>query len=341
MLKELSDSDKQEYNQFVAAQESGSFLQSWEWGSWQERLGRDIYRYWILSDIGDKVASVQLIKMPLPFGKYYLYAPYGPVMSEKLKVESKKLLQEVQKKFPEAVFIRIEPQHTSNFQLPTSNLSIRKSTNIQPAITMLLDVNKPDDVLLSGMHHKTRYNIRLALRHGVEIQNELVVTPGYGLYTREALDVILQTQTRQHYRGHSENYYENLINFFALHNNSGDLKLRIYKALYNKELLASAIMVDFGPTRMYLYGGSSEKYRNLMAPYLLHWQAIVDAREIGLKHYDFGGSEVAAGGERGFTRFKEGFGGRVVTYAGAYDIINHQVFYKFYSIVRKFNRLIR
>ena len=256
--------------------------------------------------------------MPLPFGKCYLYAPYGPVISEKLKVESKKLLQELQKKFPDGYFIRIEPQELStfNFQLST----FQKSTNIQPAISMVLDVSRPDEALLAGMHNKTRYNIRVAERHGVEVQSELSVTPRYGLYAKEAVDLILQTQKRQNYRGHSAGYYKKLVDFFAVQNTSGDLKLAVYKALYKKELLASAIMVDFGKTRIYLYGGSSDNFRNIMAPYLLHWRAILDARAKGLQYYDFGGSEVSSGGERGFTRFKQGFGGKVVEYAGAYDV---------------------
>jgi len=338
ILVEVSENEKDQYNQFVAAQESGSFLQSWEWGQWQIRLGRTVYRFKIIDDNGTQVASVQLIKMPLPFGKYYLYAPYGPVVSEKLKVESQKLLQEIKNKFSEAVFIRIEPKQIIS---QSENQSIRKSTNIQPAVTMVLDINKPDDVLLSAMHHKTRYNIRLAQRHGVKIQSELVVTPGYGLYTSEAVNLILQTQVRQNYHGHSRDYYKNLVDFFALGNNTNDLKLWIYKALYNKELLATAVIVDFGPTRMYLYGGSSEKFRNFMAPYLLHWGAIVDAKITGIKYYDFGGSEVASGGERGFTRFKQGFGGRVINYVGAYDIIQNKAVYKAYQLVRKINKIIK
>ena len=100
-------------------------------------------------------------------------------------------------------------------------------------------------------------------------------------------------------------------------------------------------MVDFAKTRMYLYGGSSENEKNLMAPYLMHWQAMQDARNLGLEFYDLGGSEVSGGGERGFTRFKKGFGGRVVEYAGAYDVIYNKLWYNAYRIVRHANRLLK
>src|SRR3989344_2622577 len=110
-LIEVLESQKSEYNNLIAAQESGSFLQSWEWGSWQSALGRTVYRFKIEDDSGRQIASTLLIKMPLPLGKYYLYSPYGPVGSEKLKVQSEKLLQELRLKFIDAIFIRLEPKN--------------------------------------------------------------------------------------------------------------------------------------------------------------------------------------------------------------------------------------
>ncbi len=175
----------------------------------------------------------------------------------------------------------------------------------------------------------------------MEVQSELVVTPGHGLYVQDAINSIVQTQIRQRYRGHSAAYYHKLIDFFALHNAQGDVKVTIYKALHQRRLIASGVMVDFGKTRMYLYGGSSDEDKNLMAPYLMHWHAMVDARELGLQFYDLGGSEVSGGGEKGFTRFKKGFGGRIVEYAGAYDIIYNQLWYNAYRIVRTANRFLK
>ena len=64
-LIELSSADKESYNRFVAESSSGSFLQSWEWGQWQEALGREVIRYKILDDSGEQIASIQLIKMRL------------------------------------------------------------------------------------------------------------------------------------------------------------------------------------------------------------------------------------------------------------------------------------
>ncbi len=338
-LVELTKNQRLDYNRFVAGQ-NGSFLQSYEWGMWQEKLGKKVKRFFILDDQNVQVGAVQFVRMPLPWGRAYWYAPYGPVVTSNFNFEILGFKTALQKALPEALFYRVEPQNYRTIQ-PTGH-TIKKTINIQPAITMVVNVTKGEEELLKGMHPKTRYNIRLAQKHGVVIESELTVTPGFGLYAKEAVDLIVQTQIRQNYRGHSEAYYKNLLNFFVfLEKGKSDLQFTVYKALYNRQILASAIMADFGRTRVYLYGGSSEEQRNVMAPYLLHFQAMLDAHAQGLENYDLGGSEVSAGGERGFTRFKQGFGGKVVEYAGAYDLVNNPRLYWWYEKVRMVNLLVR
>ena len=349
-LIELTEIDKLNYNRFVT-EHNGSFLQSWEWGEWQAALGRQVKRFMFSTfteatadkqvENGEFVGSIQFIKMPLWGSWYYVYAPYGPVLaaSEQTKDLRFKMEEELNEKFPEAMFLRFEPHFPVS--LIFNPKSLIKSTNIQPAITMVVDLQKTDEELLAAMHSKTRYNIKVAQRHGVVVESELAVTPGHGLYTSEVVDLIIRTQLRQQYRGHVAEYYRKFIDFFALHNRGGTVRVSIYKALYQRQLLACALCVDFGRTRVYLFGGSAEEHRNVMAPYLLHWQAMQDARALRLKLYDLGGSEVSAGGERGFTRFKQGFGGQVVHYAGAYDLVQHRLWYTIYTFLRRFNKLTR
>ncbi len=335
-LVELTSSDKEQYNRFVASQQAGSFLQAWEWGEWQVRLGRTVSRFKISDDSGNQAGSIQLIKMPLPFGKYYLYAPYGPVVSGQWAVGSGQLLDQLKQKFPEAIFIRLEPK--TSFLSTTHYPVLTKSANIQPTKTLVLDLAKTEEQLLAEMHPKTRYNIKLAQRHNVEVSCDLMVVPGYGLYLKEALDLLVQTAGRQSFQTFPRSYYEQLLNFFALHNSNGDVKLYVYKALKDKELLVTAVMVDFGGTRTYLFGGSSPHHREVMAPYALHWQAILDAKNLGLKLYDFWGIETSSGDTPGFVRFKMGFGGEELVYAGAYDISNKKLWYHGYKGLRGINR---
>jgi lipid II:glycine glycyltransferase (peptidoglycan interpeptide bridge formation enzyme) len=337
-LIELSSFDKENYNQFVAASPSGSFLQSWEWGEWQSALGRQIFRYKILDISGTQVAAIQLIKMALPFGKYYLYAPYGPVGNAEFRIQNSEWLQELQKKFKGVVFIRIEPK---DMALPTAHYPLlTKSKNIQPGKTLLIDLNKTQEQLLGEMHHKTRYNIKVAQKHGVEIKDEFDITIGHGLFAKEALNLIAETAHRQGFKDFGVSYYNKMVDFIAL-KNRGELKLHIYKAVYLNKILASAIMLDFGKTRTFLFGGSSDEHKNVMAPYLLHWQAILDAKAKGFGIYDFWGTETASGAVPGFVRFKLGFGGHEETYGGAYDFVIKKTLYRGYGALRSANKIIK
>ncbi len=342
-LKELLENEKIEYNNFVAAQEAGSFLQSWEWGDWQVGLGRQVTRLKLQVESGETVGVAQLIKMSLPFGKYYLYAPYGPIIGDGLRVTCDELLQGLQKKFVDAVFIRVEPKEEGQIS-KLANKQVSKTKNIQPGKTLVIDLTKSEEELLADMHHKTRYNIRLAQKHGVEIKDEFHLVNGKGLLAKEAVELIAKTSQRQGYKAQSPDYFEKLISYFAIQNPQGDLKLHVYKALYNKQLLASAIIIDYGKTRTYLFGGSSDQNKNLMAPYLLHFKAMLDAKVAGLTEYDFWGIETAGGDTPGFVRFKLGFStleNAIKEYAGAYDIIFKPFEYWLYGLLRAVNRVFK
>ena len=360
---ELSLADKESYNQFVASASSGSFLQSWEWGQWQSALGREVKRFKVLGLRGEDMATIQLIKMPLPLGKYYWYSPYGPVLSGQWAVDSGQIPAELQRNFSDAIFIRIEPKGKSLILNP---LSLTKTINIQPGKTLLIDLLKSEEQLLAEMHPKTRYNIKVAQKHGVKIVDEFAVTIGHGLFFEEALKLILETSKRQGFTTFSAGYYKKLVDFFVFQNQAsaiaeandsgqsaealakadalhgtGEIKLHIYKAVFENKLLAAAIMLDFGSTRTFLFGGSSDENRNVMAPYLMHWQAMLDAKAAGYKTYDFWGTETSSGQVPGFVRFKLGFGGKEIQYAGAYDLVKDRLWYFIYRLSRKINLLIK
>src|SRR4030042_2145061 len=107
-----SSGNKEEWNKFIV-ENNGLFLQSWEWGEFQEVVGRKVWR------IGDGESwQAQIIKHDLPFGKSYLYCPGGLAASEKLKIKNKKsqpkiknFLEKVREiaKQENSIFLKIEP----------------------------------------------------------------------------------------------------------------------------------------------------------------------------------------------------------------------------------------
>lgn len=319
----LFSTDKQtQYENFIAA-ERGSFLQSWSWGEFQTSLDQKVYRIGLEHD--NKLFLVgQFIEQTIPhLGGKYLYCPYGPVGD--LNLISQLVLQ-IQKQFPDYWFIRLEPQ--SDFP----NVG-QQTLRIQPGKTLVTNLSLSEDELLVGMHPKTRYNIKVAQKHNIQINN----LNSDNEQTISALALISETSTRQGFTDHPKSYYQNLTKVFA--NSNGKLQLKIYTASYQDKLLNCALMVDHEDTRTYLFGGSSDQHRNVMAPYLLHWRAMQDAKSSGLKFYDWWGVETATGKTPGFARFKLGWPGEQISYPIPQDVTSKPVHYVLYKLLRTINRL--
>jgi lipid II:glycine glycyltransferase (peptidoglycan interpeptide bridge formation enzyme) len=139
-----------------------------------------------------------------------------------------------------------------------------------------------------------------------------------------------ETKARDKFRLHSMNYYQKMLKAVPF--------IKLLVAEHDGKIIAGNIVSFFGDMATYIHGGSSDEKRNVMAPYLLQWQAIKIAKEKNLKYYDFNGIN-----ERlwpGVTRFKKGFGGEEVNYPGTFDLIFNYQKYIFYNILRQVRRKI-
>ncbi|OHA52588.1 MAG: hypothetical protein A2991_00685 [Candidatus Terrybacteria bacterium RIFCSPLOWO2_01_FULL_58_14] len=331
-----------------------SFLQSFEWGEFQERYGRHVSR------IAAGGLSGQVIEHALPLGLRYFYVPRGPI--GEWNKEAFERWHEAAKRFARkrgAAFLRIDPPlqipdlprteqkvlvRGSQFQIPGLRDTGR---SLQPRRNLVLDLPSSPDALLSAMHEKTRYNIRLAERHGVESRISNLESRKND--TTTFIDLLSETAERQGIRLHPERYYETMLDTIPdlpipnpqpapypppLRGGSGSpipisrLTKRLYLASYQGNPLATALVLYFGKRATYLHGGTSSEHKNTMAPYALHWRIIRDAREAGCAEYDFGGVDEKQW--EGITRFKRGFGGRVEEYANAHDFIFDPIRYGLY-----------
>src|SRR3989344_9374862 len=70
---------KEKWNAFVVAN-NGSFLESWRWGEFQEKIGHPVVRAAVVE--GETVLlCATVITHALPMRKHYLYVPYGPLIA--------------------------------------------------------------------------------------------------------------------------------------------------------------------------------------------------------------------------------------------------------------------
>jgi lipid II:glycine glycyltransferase (peptidoglycan interpeptide bridge formation enzyme) len=323
--------NKEEWNQFVI-QNGSQFLQSWEWGEFQRSLGKKI---WILAVKEEEkiLAGALIIKYDLPLGKSYLYLPRGPIIDLRVKIEDlrigcnslfDKIVNIAKEK--KAIFVRIEPtiKDISTFNLKSLILNLAKP--VQPKEEWRLNLTPNEENLLKTMHPKTRYNINLAIKHGVKIR-EGDKEKDFDKFWQ----LIAETFGKKGLKTHPQNYYREIFNLEPV---------KLYLAEYQDKVLAANMMVFWGDQVYYLHGGSSVENKNVMAPYLMFWETIKIAKALGYKYYNFGGIAPTESGDKhpwfGITRFKKGFGGEEIGYTGTFDLPINKIWYNIY----KFGKLI-
>ncbi len=220
-----------------------------------------------------------------------------------------------------AIFIQLEPNATGVFDvLPPSHHPLFTK------YTFVLDLTKSDEELLSAMHPKTRYNIRVAEKHGVEIHED-----NSKKAFQEYLRLSEETTSRQGFYAHNRHYHETMWNVLHKANIA-----HLFTATCQGNILAAWICFVWGDTIYYPYGASSREHREVMAPNLLLWEIARWAKARKLKYFDLWGA-IGPNPDTnnpwyGFHRFKQGFGAKLVEYIGSYDLVIRPTLYRLYTI---------
>ncbi|HNW55563.1 MAG TPA: peptidoglycan bridge formation glycyltransferase FemA/FemB family protein [bacterium] len=316
--------DYQTANDFNFKNSHSELLESSVW----LELQKNFHQVYLLGHYSNEqlIAVTILIRKALPFGLSYFYSPRGPLIAKEfnnLNIWSK-LLDDIKPwlKQQQALFWRIEPLNEisdANF----SQLKLKRSPDIQPSQTRMLDLTLSEEELLQQMHPKTRYNIRLASKRGVTVES----TGAAGF--DDFWQLMKTTGERDKFHLHGRDYYKAITEKpFS----------QLLIARQGETVLAAGIFAYWQQTAIYLHGASSNEKRELMAPYLIQWEAIKLARQLNCQRYDFFGINPSKW--PGVTRFKQGFGGYIVDYPGVYDLPIKQLSYNLYSLFRRIRRAV-
>lgn len=307
-----------EEKKFELEQESlqkGDFLQSSYWNDFQQAIGRKTFK------LENEGMFASIIEHMLPIVGKYFYIPRGPVISRKTQNSMQEMIDLAKKE--NAGWIRIEPKNDHFLNLIKENISekiVKAPHDMQPKEIFVLDISKSDEQLLTEMKPKTRYNINLSKKKNVKVEI------GSTSDVEDFLELTKEMAIRNGISTHPENYYRKMIEKIP------DEILKIYVAKYEGEIIAANLVVFYEGVATYLHGASGNEHRNLMAPFLLQWRAILDAKEKGCTRYDFGGVKTLISTEKkgimqntweGITNFKLGFSPETkpVEFPGSYDII--------------------
>ncbi len=291
---------------------------------------------------GASLGGGLIIIRTLPLGMAWIECPRGPVFRDDLSPAQleyffKTFFEQIQSFTHEykIVHIRIDPPIEKNSPLAATYESIIHHLHLRPAhasytpeTTLIIDLTPSEEDILKQMKPKGRYNIGVAKKHGIIIEH---VTRDH---VNEFYNLIAQTGARDGFATHNLAYYESMLEALG---DSAALWIAYVLATPNapRKPIAALIATYFTDTATYYYGASSYDDRHLMAPYLLQWEVMRDAKEKGYTKYDFLGiSSLDATGNplrnhplAGVTDFKMKFGGRVVTYIPAKELIYKPIWY--------------
>jgi lipid II:glycine glycyltransferase (peptidoglycan interpeptide bridge formation enzyme) len=212
----------------------------------------------------------------------------------------------------------------------TQNWNLRKApSDVLPSHTIFLNLKKNKEDLLKSMKSKTRYNIKLSYRKGVNVHD--VSTDNLNVWHK----LYKETAVRNGIAYRDINHFKTILETRA-ENTASPANVYMLLAENEGDALAALLLVMSGGRATYLYGASSEKNRNLMATYALQWEAICKAKSEGCKEYDFFGISPTPDKSHpmyGLYRFKKGFGGSEYHRQGCWDYPLNEDAYELYRTV--------
>jgi lipid II:glycine glycyltransferase (peptidoglycan interpeptide bridge formation enzyme) len=294
----------------------GGFLQSEQWRKFQESVGKKTF------NISSDNFWANIIQHQLPVVGKYFYIPRGPLgganMGDVLALAKKE----------QAGWIRIDADYKNeNYKI------VKAPHDMQPQELFIIDITKPEEQLLVEMKPKTRYNIKLAEKKAVRVFDSREEK-----YLDKFCELVKVTAQRDGITPHPESYYRQMFKTIPAEN------LRLYVAEYKDKIIAANLVVFYGGTATYLHGASDNESRNVMAPYLLQWRQIQDAKAADCTKYDFGGVKTDDGDKSwaGITKFKTGFSPttEAVEFPGSYDIVIDPVRYGLYRLIQKAKNIL-
>jgi len=321
---------------------TGIVQQTSFWSRVKTRLGWSPEAYDLLAE-RDGAADMLIVRRKVGPEASIAYVPYGPEYlpdEERRGLFLERIAEGLRHQLPkDCIFIRFDlpwespyaraPEcfdadgHWTGAPAPairevrmnvcTERRALRKGpTDIMPTDTVILDLAPSEEEILGRMKPKTRYNIGLAERKGVRVEEaglaELPVF--YELYG--------ETAGRNGFAHHGIGHFEAALAV------KGTPSARTHLLLARRDgaALAGMILAVAGHRATYLYGASANADRGSMAPYALQWAAIRLARQAGADEYDLFGCAPRPDPQHplfGLWRFKTGFGGTMIHRQGCWD----------------------
>ena len=311
-----------EYEAFVSNHPQGCFTQSVNWQKVKNNWGFEA----VVSrgGAGEIVGAMSVLIQKIPLiGTSFLYAPRGPVCDlhdQAVLADLKAGVDALAKKYNAHTF-KMDPDvlmSDAQFLKVAKGMGFTQSygpdgfEGIQARFNYRLYLNgRTEEEVFAALTQKTRYNCRVAMKHGVEIR---VVGQEY---LDDFVRIMQTTGERDGFNVRPKAYFARMLDALGEH-------VRMYMAFDQDQPMSGAITTNYAGKTCYVYGASDNVYRNVMPNYLIQWEMIKWAIETGCAIYDFqgvSGNMDENGHMYGLYRFKRGFNGTLDELAGEFDYV--------------------
>lgn len=296
-------------------------------------------------DNGNITGSLSILIRKMPVFGYLMYASRGPICGTHDEEALKQLTEgakQLAKKY-KAMVLKIEPDIKSDdkefreiveklgYKIKDDAKNFREE--IQPRYVFRLDIKgKTEDEIFKNFHSKTRYNIRLATKKGVTVKE------GNKEDLKDFHRIMVETGARDGFIIRPLEYFEKMYDELAPEH------MKVLMAYYEGKPISGVIPIIYGNKTWYLYGASSNEYRNVMPNYLLQWEMIKMAIARKQDMFDLRGVSGVVDENHpqyGLYRFKKGFGAEFTEFIGEIYIPFKPFKYKLYKFSEKVFRNIR
>lgn len=340
----MTETELKEIKEFLNTNPKCNFLQSPEWAKVKDSWAHEMI---VVRDDKNNIKgtmSILIRKTPI-FGASIMYAGRGFVCDINDKETLQKLTDEAKKiaKKYKAFIFRMDPDvpaDNKDFLNLMLSLGYKEKQNIktiddviQPKYVMRLNIkDHTEDSLIATFHSKTRYNIRLSIKKGVTVR-EGKTDQDFEIFH----NIMTETGSRDDFFIRDTSYFKKIYDCL------GPEHVKILIAEHEGIPIAVAMPVLYGDKVWYLYGGSSNQYRNLMATYLVQWEMIKWGLENKCNIYDFRGitgywNENSP--QYGVYKFKKGFNGDEVEFVNELYIVFRPFINTLWNIAEKAYRIL-
>jgi lipid II:glycine glycyltransferase (peptidoglycan interpeptide bridge formation enzyme) len=309
------------FDDYVRAHPLATYLQTGAWSQVKAKTGWSSTFVRAQPRGGGNVAG-RLLTRPIPMLPWqFAYCPRGPLgdgqLEDQLRAWTGALRAARQAAGPlaQTALVRMDPEieqavaREQGTEATLRRLGWRRAHDMQPRRTRIVDLTADEEALWSDLRKKWRQYVNKARSNGIIIRE---VDPAVEKDAFERFHAVL--------RDVGERTAVPLRSAQALHDvwaafaPAGECRV-LFADDAAGGTQAVLLLVRCGTRVAEPYGGMTLPGAESRANYLLKWEAMRMSREQGATSYDMWGLIGS-----GIDFFKAGFGGREVTYIGAWDL---------------------